>query len=482
MGGIFMARSDWRFKRVAVNTHFLLLSMFAFAQVAYSETYRPFIFSDPQNNQRKDIRDKIKVLKVELTENSSASTARIASEDTDLFFFSNLADLLQSAAVPQPAIPSDAVQLLNQNCSAHTSFSLDDLLISTPACAATAQQLKQQFSSVASVCRYVFLPEQYVQTWPPGKVDGNTTKNLDGIISLAGEGLSHIALPGNILNGDLRAALRIILIKLRHQTLQDSIAQAEKAYAAALTMAARNPDCVYGTKMSSAVDALNVELAKSKKYLSLVENQGRALAERDRKAVVSQGRTRAELPYPSLSDAERRLFSFIVSGIYWRIRGNGLIAEPGETQLKRLYYTRSIMGFLGELNGGAFGKTVGESLHMPLVMKGWGDYFKMGRGRKGTDKFYDLVFMTDRGAFQVEGGIKLLKSQGYDASDFAAAGLQMGPCYYYSWQKLNSVFIGPELEFPYVRFLHGATSWGELCTGAALGLGLSHSLLAGYTP
>lgn len=453
----------------------LLVCPIAFAQ---AETYRPFVFSDPLLNQRKDLHDKLPELKVDLPVSSRAQFVRVPADGADLFFTPELADFLERAAAPTPAIPSDAAAILSRFCPLHSTFSSEPFVNSSPSCAGAAEQLKQSFSAVSTVCRYVFLPEQFVESWPVGKVDSDNLDNVDGILRTAGEPLSHLTFPGNFTTADSRASFRVIIAKLRSQQLQQAIVTADLAYSQSLGSARGQPQCINAAKLAQVVTGLRSELQQAQQYLSDLDKTGRAQAELDRRAVLANGRQRPELPYPSLTDSERQLFSFAVSGIYWRLRGGGILIAPEETQKKRILYTRRPMGFLGKLNGGDFGKSVGESLHLPLMMKGWSQFMDMGH--KTDDKFFDLVFMTDRGAYQVEGGVSLLRNRNYDPTEFAAAGLQMGPCYYFAWEKLYDHFIGADVKAPYKWFLHGATSWGEVCIGSALGLGLSRSLLAGY--
>jgi hypothetical protein len=341
-------------------------------------------------------------------------------------------------------------------------------------------EYKQSLAAVSSVCRYVYLPEQFVETWPAGKVDGKQMDSLNGILLTAGEALSHLNFPGNLISPALREKFRTILVKLRNTELKMALAQADSASASSLTLAERQPDCLDQLQIKTNVTALRAELKASAQFVDAIQSQGLVQAQKDRDLILAKGRSRPNLPYPSLSDADRQLFTFIVSAVYWRMRGGGLLDEPKGTQDTRKFFTKLPMGFLGRLNGGDFGKSIGESMFMPLILKGWGEYMDMGHTANESDKYHDLVFMTDRGAYQVANAVKSLRQNGYEAAHFAAGGLQMGPCYYFAWEQLSTKYIGHDLALPYKHFLHGATSWGELCVGASLGLGMSRSLLSGY--
>ena len=72
------------------------------------------------------------------------------------------------------------------------------------------------------------------------------------------------------------------------------------------------------------------------------------------------------------------------------------------------------------------------------VFDGWGDWMDMGSTPGGEDKYFDLVAMTRRGHQQVKAAVDLLAQRSYDATPLLTGGLQMGPCYYYSFEKLQA--------------------------------------------
>ena len=87
--------------------------------------------------------------------------------------------------------------------------------------------------------------------------------------------------------------------------------------------------------------------------------------------------------------------------------------------------------------------------------------------------------MTIRGKVATTAAAPALKQRGFDVKPLVAGGLQMGPCYYYIWQELSKFTLAPKMKYPYMQFLECPTATGEFCTGAALALGLTRTLLWG---
>ena len=110
----------------------------------------------------------------------------------------------------------------------------------------------------------------------------------------------------------------------------------------------------------------------------------------------------------------------------------------------------------------------------------------MDMGRFAGNKYTDLANMTERGRYQSGGNrggspAAVLAAEGFDPRAFQAGALHMGPCYFYAWERLLGFEYGQEWKGKKGRmhFTRRPPSWGELCIGGAMGLGLSQSLLYG---
>src|SRR5262249_35802144 len=72
--------------------------------------------------------------------------------------------------------------------------------------------------------------------------------------------------------------------------------------------------------------------------------------------------------------------------------------------------------------------------------------------------------------------------RGYDTEKLMAGGLQMGACYYYAWELLESFRWADMLMSPYGPFLEFPTPIGEFCTGASIPLGRAPPMQDGQGP
>ena len=121
---------------------------------------------------------------------------------------------------------------------------------------------------------------------------------------------------------------------------------------------------------------------------------------------------RNTLPFPSLTAAERRALAFWLGGIYWRMRGGGLI-PLGATQDARWYFLEQPFTHIGELAGGQDGADAAFDIYLQ-IFEGWSDWQDMGNVQPGGDKYADLVSMTSRGQRQVGSAVTLLGGRSYD--------------------------------------------------------------------
>jgi MYXO-CTERM domain-containing protein len=210
--------------------------------------------------------------------------------------------------------------------------------------------------------------------------------------------------------------------------------------------------------------------------LTQLESQGVAAAAQENLCVQAQGRVRASLPYPSLTAADRSFVAFWLGGLYWRMRGGGLI-PLGQTQPARIDYVQDGFGQIGNLLAGADGLQIGVPFVTELATDGWSQWMAMGTN--GDDKYADLIGMTERGQRQAESATLVLQPLGYDTAELLTGGLQMGPGYYYGYYPLGGFRFAINMPPPYSNFMDAPTAIGEFNMGTVLGLGLARSLLPG---
>jgi hypothetical protein len=413
----------------------------------------------------------------------------VAVDQVQLYFFTELAEALFRARDAGPAL-APPVSRSSQHCVLHLGFTKPDLL--SPAALPWLCEMTEDGALAAfdeddlSTCTRAEFPETYVYDHQPlGQVDLGTVSTLERLISFAGEALTHVEdYTEGLLPDDLLSTTRSVIAKLRYPTLKQQLADREQAYRDALVQLKNAAHCFDPAALSAfetTVNGLIGELATVGQQLDAIHNAGLAQAAQDRQAVEAQGRLRVDLPHPALTDRERELLAFYIGGLYWRMRGAGLVAvppDPDQGLLRRVLYVQYPYQLIAELAGGMVDADgVGLSV---LIQEnyGWGDWFDIGTSR-GRDKYADLVDMTIRGKLQIELVAPQLERRGFDVRPLVAGGVQMGPCYYYAWEQLRDFRLGADLQDPYMRFLECPTAVGEFCAGAALALGLARTLLWG---
>ncbi|WP_291516720.1 hypothetical protein [Bdellovibrio sp. ArHS] len=162
----------------------------------------------------------------------------------------------------------------------------------------------------------------------------------------------------------------------------------------------------------------------------------------------------------------KTLISGVAGAALWRMRGGGFF-RTGNTQVTRLLSTAGFAA-LGAFNGGRDGLIAGALMFPSMTLGYW---HTSDSGRDGDrSKWTEIAIMSGRGVLQTSLGGAYLWSQGYGPG-FLASGAAMGPCYGASWQAFKNKKVMPE-----VGFIDGPTSMGEVCSGAAFGLGLAATL------
>ena len=461
----------------------LLVSMIATQALAID--YKPFSTVDSTVEQRSDLRGKLAKQRVPLPTGAEAAFTTLVLPEVRLSLFNEVAAFLTTASQPGPYVSIDMKQPAQQ-CMTNEAVAREGMpsVKAESSCVAVAQALSNAYvRGFEKACRYVHQPLRFVEDQPPGVMVDKNMQNLEGLIALAGEALTHVRFPDNLITRAKLNQFADIVAKIRTPTMIPALNAAKDRFAKAKTAVAAQPSCVANSvQLIKTLDLLMAESDAALTRLAELDRTGRAQAAADLQKVTASGRKRAVLPYPSLSDNDRETLSFFVGGVYWRMRGGGLVDAPEGTQKTRVVYHKYPSGVIGELNGGSRGKNVGESFYWK-VFQGWGQWMDMGRSPGENDRFYDLTYMTDRGLYHVEDAAKTLSNAGYDSTSLLAGGLHMGPVYWYAWEHLDNVKIGEDLrgKLPYEWFLHGATSWGEFAIGASINLGLSRSLLKGTT-
>ncbi len=400
-----------------------------------------------------------------------------------LWFFQDIVDAFTRAGEAGPDFmppPSRQPQI----CASHAAFEYPTLLAGFPSlsCVLTEMEITAAFDEMQNTCRHVEFPETYVFEHPPAYVDAVVVSTFDGLISFAGEALSHIQYPVGVLPDDFMAVTRRIIAKIRYDTLRNDINERLNGYQTALDLLQTEASCFDASgaaTLTSSIEALVEELEVARAQLDDIRDTGLTQAALDRQAVEAMGRVRQEnLLHPALTDRERELLAFYIGGVYWRMRGGGLVAAPGGTQAARTYFLLAPFRLIGELSGGQEAREAGYGIYR-RIFDGWGIWMDMGRTAGDDDKYNDLVGMTNRGKQQVETARSYLEGEGYDVKPLGAGGLQMGPAYFWAWDELIDFNVGEQMPEPYDVFIEGPTAIGEFATGAAIALGLTKTLLWG---
>ncbi|MEQ8347897.1 MAG: hypothetical protein RIB84_02185 [Sneathiellaceae bacterium] len=341
--------------------------------------------------------------------------------------------------------------------------------------AATASVLAQGAASCADLAH----PERFVMARRPGEVGLGDLGTIPGLIAVAGRALAEASFPASLADAVGIDRLRRVIGKIRLPALARDAAAFDRAagHLADRLQAPGAAGCGPAPALRSLA-ALRSRVAALLAERVRIDAMGQAAVAAEEAALRAAGRERAPLPYPGVTAPERAELSMLLGGVYWRMRGGGLLQEPASTQTTRVYYNALPMAAIGFLNGGAEGWAAGLAI-FSRIFEGWGSWMDMGRTPGGADALADLQGMTARGARQVGIAAPLLASGGYDTAWLEAGGLHLGPVYYFAWERLGHLRIGADLAPPLQPFLEGPTAWGEALGGAAISYGFARSLLAG---
>jgi len=389
------------------------------------------------------------------------------------------------------------------SCKGHAGFFLPQMLVS--GASAECQNIYGQIQSAVEIrtaCAEAAEPERYVLDYPPGVVNDSNTDTVLDLIGVMGSTLAQFPpLYNGILPPDFVPRLRDILRKLRYDQLMPPLEAQIASFLSARQLIADNIACFIPAKRELADERIALLIAEATAQRDHIEDlrlSGETEYHKEKLRLGAVSRARNELPYPSLTQADREFLAFWLGGLYWRLRGGGIIKLGGTQECRRLGLRRPFT-VLGELAGADHGREAADGIYCE-IFNGWGEWFDMGTTPDGEDKYYDLVKMTRRGFEQIETAIAGtsalnpctipappfvleiggLNQKNYDTTDLIAAGLTMGPCYYFPWDQLLGWVWANDMSLPYIQAIDGPTAIGEVCIGGALGLGLTRVLLNGW--
>jgi hypothetical protein len=202
-----------------------------------------------------------------------------------------------------------------------------------------------------------------------------------------------------------------------------------------------------------------------------LKTTGEAASAQETVCLAAKSRVRNTLPLPSLTEEERKFIAFWLGGVYWRMRGGGLI-PLGSTQEARLYYVNDAFSQIGAVVGAQDGIDTAFPFFLEVIVDGWSQWMCMGYCGGPNDKYASLIGMTERGQRQAQTAINVIGPRGYDTGDLLTGGLQMGPGYFYGWEALRTFLYASPMAAPYSGFIDGPTAIGEFNMGASLALTL----------
>ena len=427
---------------------------------------------------------KLKEFIVSSIEFDVSSFSTLDAQGVRLEFFPEIAALLKAAANPIPAIK----EVTSLPCAP---------LLADSSCALTHDELESLKDS-SRACERFTRPETFSEDlikdgFAPGVPNAENLATIEDLLAVSGLPLSRISLPQNFVDNRSSPEMRLIILKIRADKIHAQLRSDTIALERISNRFAQSTKC--STNLDALLNARIDTLKNFDQRLSQIESSGKTQAQSDVQQLLKHGRTRGALPFPSLTDHERSMLSMNLIGTFWRMRGGALIRMPG-TQMARSLFAALPLSKITQLNAGDLIQTseadsLGEAHRFALIWRGWGKFQSMGNSPGQGDRFENLVSMTDRGAYQVEAGRAMLRDHGFDTTFYEVGGLQMGPCYYFSrWSPItitlgmnhevdSSLKVKTDRDNPYEYFIDNSTSWGEFCSGAAIGLGLSKTLLNG---
>lgn len=328
---------------------------------------------------------------------------------------------------------------------------------------------------VRSVCAKIMAPELMYATnklFDPGTFGLLTAMtSIEEILRTIVTPLSMQGTAFSWFDVETSQKIRMAMFRIRYSDLKKELNQLQKTLDSAVGSLPGSDQ----TTARQLRDLANLQMAR----IMVINNDGINAYKADARAVAAKGKNRPSLPYQNLSDEDRRYLSLYTFAMMWRFRGGGMIDKPKGTQESRVFFAQKPYDVLASINGVEGISGLGSDQFIRLAAKGWGQFFDMGHNPGQEPQINDLINMTSRGIYQVEGTMDSLSRSGYDVRAVKAMGLHFGICYLYAWEKLEHVRVKDGLQPPFQGFFDSPTAWGEMCVGAAMGIGLSETLLQG---
>ncbi|HVJ66058.1 MAG TPA: hypothetical protein VM901_12430 [Bdellovibrionota bacterium] len=360
-----------------------------------------------------------------------------------------------------------------------------DARLPSPTAGASSCQTRVERLNDEMSCLELEFPEKRYRTQSLKGYAETQLDSIEGIFQMALGPLSHLDLPSYLVDPEVYRSFQLAMWKLRYTQMQ-------KESSALLAELSEVKSCYSQSQMAS-VDALvkakSTSLERLRDYTGRLVSSSRDFNVSDRASLQRSGYCQSAYANPYLTRDDRALLSGLAGALAWRMRGEGIWKKSSTTDVREKFAGRAFVA-IARFNAPESERLSDHlgSANLQRVKKGWSEWFDMGRV-SGTE-WSDLAGMTDRGLYQVGVGSSLtagksgtsgLQSSGYDSTLYKIGGLQMGACYYVAQYGLNTKEwnFGLEWRPPLVSFTHTAITWGELCAGAAMGMGLSYSLSTG---
>lgn len=378
----------------------------------------------------------------------SPATKSITLVGIEAKFHPEVLDLLQGIAEgrPQDPFPSKISACSNDEWLSENAKTL--------ACHLSPNLLKR-IQETRSNCRVVSDPLKLYSDLSAQPADFSDTNNIKTMLKIFASPLAKTKLPGALARSDYRILAESITLKVFTPEILNGISDRREALKSLKT------NCSNETSIDQAL----LELESANHLLDTIQ---------------SKWPKADNLPFPSLTANERKMLTMFLSSMTWRARGGGLYKKrvgPLATQELRMKYIwnsySTILSLLGAKS--SLRKDMSFSLYV-RGFKGWHDFWDMGTNATYTLE-EDFRLMTARGLYQVSGALSALQRYEMSTQALELAGQQMGACYLFGWHGMPKPqpTWGTDLKAPFVGLSKGPTSWGELCFGAALGLGLAET-------
>jgi len=370
-----------------------------------------------------------------------------------------------------PIVPHlDSIAISAENCAQDEALDIQ-LAKRSPGCA-SINSLARSLGSHPSVCAKIRDPLLVANDWAYSRPAEAEARTLEGAIKLIVVPMNSVQHFSEMRSVSIVERVRSLLFKLH---LDPWIARVQERLSALQRFGGQ--DCEAGIDRNSLSAGISA-LQESASALTLARSRFLAQAKLDHERVLAAGKKRSALAYPLLSDEDRELFAMIWGAVMWRIRGGGIYEKvDGTNFLRRNYAGYGFQTLVNFLSGHQAPQDIGSSFDFRLRLRGWSGIRDIGR--RGGDRFGDWNAMKERGLFQVGYAQSAFARWGYSVEPLTLAGEHFGHCYAFTWEHMGGIEWGKGLHSPFDGFATSPSSWGEVCVGAALGLGLAKTILPG---